>query len=122
MELRPTADGFLVLTSKGLHEDFCPDLPNAERSLLFATQTPTQSAALGAPVSVAAWRTKPSWFVIAANDRMIAPQQERDTAKRMHSKMLVLETSHVPMLSKPAEVAAFISSAASGMSAGAIAH
>jgi pimeloyl-ACP methyl ester carboxylesterase len=52
--------------------------------------------------------------VIASNDRMIAPQQERDTAKRMHSKTLVLSTSHVPMLSKPKEVAAFIASAASG--------
>jgi pimeloyl-ACP methyl ester carboxylesterase len=114
LELRPTADGFLVLTPKGVQEDFCPDLSEAERNLLLATQTPTQGAALGAPVTVAAWHTKPSWFVIASNDRMIAPQQERDTAKRMHSKTLVLATSHVPMLSKPKEVADFILGAASG--------
>jgi pimeloyl-ACP methyl ester carboxylesterase len=114
LELRPLGDGFLVLTPKGVQEDFGPDLTPSERNLLLATQTPTQGAALGAPVSTAAWHTKPSWFVIAANDRMISPQQERDTAKRMHSKTLVLPTSHVPMLSKPKEVADFISRAAEG--------
>jgi pimeloyl-ACP methyl ester carboxylesterase len=114
LELRPLADGFLVLTPKGIQEDFGPDLSTAERSLLLATQTPTQGGALGTPVTTAAWRTKPSWFVIAASDRMISPQQERDTAKRMHSKTLILPSSHVPMLSKPTEVAAFILEAAAG--------
>jgi pimeloyl-ACP methyl ester carboxylesterase len=114
LELRPVGDGFLVLTPKGVQEDFGQDLTPWERNLLLATQTPTQGAALGTPVTTAAWHTKPSWFVIAANDRMIAPQQERDTAKRMHSKTLILPTSHVPMLSKPAEVAVFIVGAAAG--------
>ena len=113
-ELRPLGDGFLVLTSKGVLEDFAPDLTIAERDILLATQTPTQGAALGAEVTTAAWRTKPSWFVIASNDRMIAPEQERVTAKRMNAKTLTLPTSHVPMLSKPKEVADFIEQATSG--------
>jgi pimeloyl-ACP methyl ester carboxylesterase len=113
-ELRPLADGFLVLTSKGVQEDFAPDLSLSERELLFATQTPTQGAALGTPVLTAAWHTKPSWFIVAANDRMISPEQERFTAIRMKSKTLTLTTSHVPMLSKPKEVADFIGSAARG--------
>ena len=107
-ELRPLADGFLVLTPKGVMEDFGPDLPVSERELLLATQTPTQGSALGAEISTAAWKTKPSWFVIAANDRMIAPDQERMTAKRMNSTTLTLPTSHVPMLSRPNDVADFI--------------
>ena len=115
-ELRPLGDGFLVSTPKGILEDFAPDLPIAEQQLLLATQTPTQGAALGSPVTTAAWHTKPTWFVIAANDRMIAPDQERETAKRMHSETLVLGTSHVPMLVKPKEVADFITAAASGKS------
>jgi pimeloyl-ACP methyl ester carboxylesterase len=115
-ELRLLADGFLVLTSKGILEDFAPDLPLAERNLLLATQTPTQGAALGTEVSTAAWRTKPSWFVIASNDRMIAPEQERVTAKRMNAKTLTLPSSHVPMLSRPKEVADFIAQAGSGQS------
>ena len=115
-ELRPIGDGFLVLTPTGVLEDFAPDVPLPERTLMIATQTPTQGAALGTPISSAAWRTKPSWFVIASNDRMIAPGQERDTAKRMNAKTLTLATSHVPMLSKPKEVADFIVDAASGSS------
>jgi pimeloyl-ACP methyl ester carboxylesterase len=113
-ELRPLADGFLVLTQKGVLEDFAPDLPVSERNLLLATQTPTQGAALGADVSTAAWRLKPSWFVIASNDRMISPKQERVTAKRMNAKILTLPSSHVPMLSRPKEVADFIIQASSG--------
>ena len=69
---------------------------------------------LEAVTNLAAWRTKPSWFVIAANDRMIAPEQERVTAKRMNARTLTLATSHVPMLSKPSEVAAFLNEAALG--------
>jgi pimeloyl-ACP methyl ester carboxylesterase len=115
-ELRPISDGFLVLTPKGVTEDFASDLSATEQALITATQAPTQGAALGAQISSAAWRTKPSWFVIASNDRMIAPDQERDTAKRMNAKTLTLASSHVPMLSKPKEVAAFILEAASGRS------
>jgi pimeloyl-ACP methyl ester carboxylesterase len=115
-ELRPLGDGFLVLTPKGFIEDFAPDLPIAERNLLLATQTPTQGAALGTEISTAAWRTKPSWFVVASNDRMIAPEQERVTAKRMNATVLVLPTSHVPMLSRPQEVSDFIVQATSGES------
>lgn len=115
-ELQPLADGFLVLSPKGVTEDFAPDLPAPERHLLLATQTPTQGAALGAPVTTPAWRTKPSWFIVASNDRMIAPQQERDSAKAMRAKTLTLASSHVPMLSKPVEVASFIIEAASGKS------
>jgi pimeloyl-ACP methyl ester carboxylesterase len=113
-ELRPIEDGFLVITPKGILEDFASDLPLAEKTTLIATQAATQGAALGANVTTAAWRTKPSWFVIASNDRMIAPEQERVTAKRMNATTLTLATSHVAMLAKPKEVADFIGLAASG--------
>ena len=113
-ELRPLGDGFLVLTPKGVLEDFAPDLPIAERNLLLATQTPTQGAALGADISTAAWRTKPSWFVVASNDRMIAPEQEKSMAKQMNATTTILPSSHVAMLSHPNEVANVIEDAATG--------
>ena len=113
-ELRPIEDGFLVMTAKGVQEDFAQDLSLAEQTEMIATQGATQGAVLGAPITTAAWRTKPSWFVISSNDRMIDPAQERNTAKRMNSKTLTLPTSHVPMLSRPKEVAAFIVDAAGG--------
>jgi pimeloyl-ACP methyl ester carboxylesterase len=111
-ELRPIEDGFLVLTPKGIQEDFAPDLTTEEQSIMIATQGPTQGAALGGTISTPAWRSKPTWFVIASNDRMIVPQQEKDSAQKMNAKTLTLPTSHVPMLSRPKEVAAFINDAA----------
>src|ERR1700678_3959968 len=111
-ELRPIEDGFLVLTPKGIQEDFAPDLTPEEQLIMIATQAPTQGAALGAAISTAAWRSKPTWFVIASNDRMIVPQQEKDSAEKINAKTLTLPTSHVPMLSRPKEVAAFIIDAA----------
>jgi pimeloyl-ACP methyl ester carboxylesterase len=113
-EVRPIEDNFLVLTKKGVAEDFAQDLSSAEHQVLFATQGPTSGAAFGATVSDAAWHHKPSFYVVAENDRMINPDYERFAAKRMGAKTLVLPTSHVPMLSRPQEVAKFIAEAAAG--------
>ncbi len=113
-ELRPIEDGFLVLTEKGVVEDFASDLTSQEKMTLLSTQTPTSGAALGTSITEAAWRTKPTWFVVAADDHMISPQQERDSAKKMKAQTLVVMSSHVPMLSHPEEVSSFIESAASG--------
>jgi len=113
-EVRPIEDNFLVLTKKGVAEDFAQDLSSAEHQVLFATQGPTSGAAFGATVSDAAWHHKPSFYVVAENDRMINPDYERFAAKRMGAKTLVLPTSHVPMLSRPNEVAKFIAEAAAG--------
>jgi pimeloyl-ACP methyl ester carboxylesterase len=112
-EIKPIDDGFLLLTQKGVSEDFAPDLTPEEQKTMLATQGATQGAILGTPIKQAAWHNKPSWFVIASNDRTISPEQEKVTAKRMGSKTLTLATSHVPMLSKPKEVADFIAEAAS---------
>jgi pimeloyl-ACP methyl ester carboxylesterase len=111
-EIRPIEDGFLVITPKGILEDFAQDLPLAEKTNLIATQGATQGAVLGATITTAAWHSKPSWFVIASNDRMISPEQERVTAKRMNATTLTVATSHVAMLAKPKEVADFIATAA----------
>ncbi len=111
-EVKPIEDGFLVLTKKGVIEDFAQDLSPAEKQVLFATQGPTAAAAFGATISDAAWHRKPSFYVVAGNDRMINPDYERFAAKRMGAKTLALPTSHVPMLSRPKEVAAFIAEAA----------
>jgi hypothetical protein len=67
-ELRPDSQGFLSVTAKGIAEDFAQDLPKTEREVLTATQGPTNGAAFGGTVTTAAWKTKPSWFVIAGND------------------------------------------------------
>jgi len=111
-ELRPAADGYLTLTTKGVMEYFAPDLPLAQRKLIAATQGATNGAVFGAKVSTAAWKTKPNWYVVAANDRMIQPDLERKFAKAIKAKTSTLPSSHVVMLSHPAEVARVIIQAA----------
>src|ERR1700691_5586997 len=68
-ELRPDAQGFLLITPKGIDEDFAQDLTLAEKQLVLATQGPTNAAAFGANITTAAWKTEPYSFVIARDDR-----------------------------------------------------
>ncbi len=111
-ELRPDRQGFLTVTSKGIAEDFAQDLPVGERKLLLATQGPTAASAFGATITTAAWKTKPSWFVIASNDRAIPPELEKAEAATMKATSITLSSSHVAMLSHPREVATLIEKAA----------
>jgi pimeloyl-ACP methyl ester carboxylesterase len=110
-------DGYLMLSAKGVFESFAQDLSPEDKDLVLATQGATQGAILATPIKTAAWHSKPSWFVIASNDRTIAPEQEISTAKRMGAKTLTLASSHVPMLSRPKEVADFVTEAAASLSA-----
>jgi pimeloyl-ACP methyl ester carboxylesterase len=110
-EVKPDAAGFLSLSRKGVDEDFVPDLPPAQRAIVYATQGPWNSAALSDKVAVPAWTTKPSWY-IAVNDRMLSPEYEEAIAKHIHAKTTTLTTGHVPMLSMPNKVAAVIIDAA----------
>jgi pimeloyl-ACP methyl ester carboxylesterase len=82
-----------------------------------ATQGATNSALFGAKVANAAWKTKPSWYVVAANDRMIQPDLERKFAKDIKAKTITVASSHVAMLSHPSEVAKLIIDAARTASA-----
>src|SRR5437870_9228708 len=110
-EAKPDAAGFLSLSRKGIDEDFVPDLPPAERAIVYATQGPWNSACLGDKVSVPAWTTKPSWY-IAVDDRMLSSEYEQAIAKHIHATTTTLPTGHVPMLSTPKDVAAVIIEAA----------
>ena len=111
-EIRPDAQGFLKLTPKGISEDFAQDLTPAEKQDLTATQGPTNAKVLGGTISNAAWHQKPSWYIVAANDRMIPPDAERAMANAIHAETITLPSSHVAMLSHPAPVAALIEKAA----------
>jgi pimeloyl-ACP methyl ester carboxylesterase len=112
-EFRPDATGYLRLTDKGIAEDFAQDLSASEKRILAATQGQTSGPnELGAKVSAAAWKTKPTFYIVADQDRMIAPDLEKQMAAQMHAKTIHISSSHVPMLSHPTEVAEFISEAA----------
>jgi pimeloyl-ACP methyl ester carboxylesterase len=111
-EIRPDAAGYLTLTTKGVMQFFAPDLPLAQRKLVAATQGQTNSTVFGAKVTTAAWQTKPSWYVVAGNDKMIQPDLERQFAKTIKAKTITVPSSHVAMLSHPNEVAKLIIDAA----------
>src|SRR5258708_29002490 len=106
------AKGFMSLSSETFVKDFALDLPAAEARVLAATQTPIATSAFGAKVANVAWKTKPSWYIVARKDRAIDPDEQRSFAKRMKATTTELDTSHVPMLSKPKDVAAVIMDAA----------
>jgi pimeloyl-ACP methyl ester carboxylesterase len=115
--MKPDAAGYLSLTRQGIEEDFVPDLPPAERAVVYATQGPWNSAALADTVPSAAWKTKPSWF-IAVNDRILPADYELAIARRIKAKTTRLPSGHVPMLSRPRDVAAVIIDAANSVGAG----
>ena len=112
VEIRPDTNGFLKLTATGIAEDFGQDLSDLEKVLLTATQGPTAGGALGAPATKPSWKSKPTWFVIAAHDRTVSPELEASEATRMNAATITVQTSHLAMLAAPERVADFIRLAA----------
>jgi pimeloyl-ACP methyl ester carboxylesterase len=112
-ELRPDKSGFLKLTPKGIAEDFAQDLPAKEIAVLIATQVPVNVAAMKGEVTIPAWKSKPSWYIIAANDRAISPDLEAAQAKKIGATTITVPSSHVVMLAQPGKVAGVIFDAAS---------
>lgn len=111
-ELRPDSQGFVSVTPKGITEDFAQDLSEREKKLLVATQGPTNFSCFSTNLPVAAaWKTKPNWFVVAADDRVIPPDLEWAEAAAMNATTITLDSSHVVMLSHPRAVAEVIEQA-----------
>ena len=105
------ADGRIWLRLDGI-DCFCGDLPEAEQLLVWATQGVPDQNLFNQKLKVAAWKTKPSWYIVGTQDRTVHPDLERFVAKRMKATTVELESSHVPMLSHPREVLDVIRSAA----------
>jgi pimeloyl-ACP methyl ester carboxylesterase len=110
--VKADASHFLSLPRAVLAEDFAQDLPRAETDVMAATQGPISAAAFTTKTHNAAWKTQPSWYIVARNDRMIDPALERMLARRMHATTIEVESRHVPMLSQPERVAKLIIDAA----------
>jgi pimeloyl-ACP methyl ester carboxylesterase len=108
----PPVQGLIWYDMAKFHRDFCPDLPDAQADFMAHSQTPIGVAAFGATLTMAAWKTKPSWFIVSSEDRMIPPDAERFMAKRAKSKVTEIKASHVAFISHPKEVAAVIEEAA----------
>lgn len=107
-EFRPDTNGFIKLTRAGVFESFAQDLTETEKLVVFAAQGPTSVKSLGGTVTTPAWKTKPSSYIVAANDRAIPPDLERAMADKIKARTLSLPSSHVVMMSHPNEVAGVI--------------
>jgi len=94
------ADGRLWLRPEGIG-CFAGDLPEDEQHLVWATHFAPAADLFTTRVEGTAWRTKPSWYVVANNDRTVQPEMERFAAKRMNATIYEVDSSHVPMLSNP---------------------
>jgi pimeloyl-ACP methyl ester carboxylesterase len=104
--------GFAWLPQDAFIKHFAPDLPPDDASLFYAVQQPLAASTLGDVMGVPAWKSVPTWFVVAQNDEVIPPDAERSFAARMGATTIELTSSHVAMISHADEVADFIKQAA----------
>ena len=105
------ADGRIWLRHEGI-DCFAGDLSEQEKKLVWATHGPPKPDLFEAKVGGTAWKSKPSWYIVAKQDRTVHPDLERFFAKRMGATTYELDSSHVPMLSQPERVIDVIRTAA----------
>ncbi|MFE5540334.1 alpha/beta fold hydrolase [Streptomyces sp. NPDC056519] len=105
-------DGFLFLDHAKFAAAFAADLPADEARFLADSQVPWGPDALSGAISEPAWRSKPSFYLVAADDHMIPPPAQRTMAERAGATVIETAASHAVYVSKPAEVAALIKNAA----------
>jgi len=106
--LAPDADGFIWMPEEGFRNAFSQNATTEQIALSAAVQRPIALKCIQEPVSKPAWRSKPSWFLIAEEDRMINPKTQQFMAKRMGAMTTLLRVDHTPMLSAPQEVVGII--------------
>jgi pimeloyl-ACP methyl ester carboxylesterase len=109
-------DGRVWLKPSGT-KHFCGDLSEADQKLVYATQGVPVADLFNQKVEGAAWKSKPSWYVLANQDQTVHPELQRFVSKRMKADTTEVTSSHVPMLSKPEVVLGVIRKAASAISA-----
>jgi len=109
------ANGYLTLSKEGVVKAFATDLSPKEQDVVYAVQPPASQKVFGDVSVNAAWRTKPSWYVVASEDNTINPELEKRMAKRANAKTTILKSNHVAMLSKPNEVLDVILDAANSV-------
>ena len=107
-------EGRIWLRPSGVPE-FAGDLSEAEQQLVWATQMAPLADLFGQPVPGAAWKLKPTSYIVGSDDRTIQPELQRFLAKRMNAKVTEVASSHVPMLSQPRSVYEVIRDAAANI-------
>jgi pimeloyl-ACP methyl ester carboxylesterase len=112
--IMPPQHGFLFLDREKFHESFAGDVTAEQAAFMADSQVPWGVDALGGSITQAAWRTKPSWYLVATEDRMIPPPAQRTMSQRAGSTVVEAAGSHAIYVSQPAAVVELIEQAASG--------
>ena len=107
----PPRDGFLFLDREKFHDSFAGDLSNEDAAFMADSQVPWGIDALGGAVSEPGWRVKPSWYLVATDDRMIPPPAQRAMAERTGASTREVSGSHAVYVSEPGAVADLINAA-----------
>ncbi len=113
----PPQDGFLLLDKAKFQASFAADVSTDEAAFMADSQVPWGVEALGGAISQPAWKKKPSWYLVATDDRMIPPDAQRAMSKRAGSTVVEIRGSHAVYVSQPQAVASLIEQAAKGVAA-----
>ncbi|RKG37566.1 alpha/beta hydrolase [Acinetobacter rongchengensis] len=114
--LAPDSDGYLWVKADKFHESFCQDLSADEGLVMGVTQKAPIASTFGDTISTPAWKTKPSWYQISTEDRMINHENQVLMSSRLNAKKVIsLSASHASLASKPKEVADLIDEAATAL-------
>ena len=105
--------GFAQLSEEAFLRDFAGDVAPERARVMCAEQGRISDTLFASRTTVAAWRSKPTWYSVSTRDRTTSPELERFLARRMNATTIELESSHVAMISHPKEIAALIQAAAS---------
>ncbi len=111
----PPQDGYLVLDRTKFRASFAADVSPEAASFMADSQVPWGLEALSAAVTEPAWKTKPSWYLVSTEDKMIPPDAQRAMSKRAGSTVVEVKASHAVYVSQPQAVADLIAKAANGV-------
>jgi pimeloyl-ACP methyl ester carboxylesterase len=110
--IKPDSNANLWIDEAHFAADFAADIPPEKAAFMAISQVPISSEAFTHKVTHPAWKTKPTWYMVATDDRSINPDQERMMAKRAKAKTVEVKSSHVAYISHPKETAKLIEEAA----------
>jgi pimeloyl-ACP methyl ester carboxylesterase len=109
---KPDSNGNWWIDPVHFVADFAADIPRADAEFMAISQVPISTDAFTHKVTSPAWKTKPTWYMVATADRSINPDQERMMAKRAKAKTIEVDSSHVAYMSHPKETVKMIEEAA----------
>jgi pimeloyl-ACP methyl ester carboxylesterase len=111
-KLAPDADGFIWMPDEGFANAFAQNASPSQLALARAVQRPISVNCIQEPAPAPAWKSKPSWYLVAEEDRMINPKTQRFMAARMQATVKSLAADHTPLLTAPGKVVEIILDAA----------